>query len=60
MLVLARKENQTIALGTSIVRIIEIRGSIVRLGIEADRDVQIVRGELLAEAKPDETMLAEV
>ena len=52
MLVLARKENETIAVGTSIVRILEIRGTLVRIGIEADPDIQILRGDLIEDAQP--------
>ncbi len=52
MLVLARKATETIAVGTSIVRILEIRGNLVRIGIEADPDIQILRGELIEDAQP--------
>ncbi len=47
MLVLARKLNEAIHIGTSVVRILEIRGNIVRVGIEADREIDILRGELV-------------
>ena len=49
MLVLARKFNEAIHIGTSVVRILEIRGNIVRVGIEADREIEILRSELVAE-----------
>ena len=52
MLVLARKENETIAVGTSIIRVLEIRGNLVRIGIEADPDIQILRGELMPDTEP--------
>ena len=47
MLVLARKLNEAIHIGTLVVRILEIRGNIVRVGIEADREIDILRGELV-------------
>lgn len=44
MLVLTREKNEVIQIGETIrVVVVEIRGSKVRLGIEAPRDVQIVR-----------------
>lgn len=49
MLVLTRRPNESIvfpALGVT-VRILEVRGSSVRLGIEAPRDVVVMRAELL-------------
>lgn len=53
MLVLARKLNEAIHIGTSVVRILEIRGNIVRVGIEADREIDILRGELVEEPEPE-------
>jgi carbon storage regulator len=50
MLVLSRKLNEKILLGDAIVvTVVAIRGNQVRLGIEAPRDVEIVRAELDAE-----------
>jgi carbon storage regulator len=47
MLVLSRKKNETIVIGDEItVTVVDIRGGIVRLGIDAPTDVGIVRGEL--------------
>ena len=49
MLVLSRKPSETIVfpeLGIT-VRVVEIRGNQVRLGLEAPADVKIVRAELL-------------
>ena len=48
MLVLTRKETQTILIGDDIViRIVHAGGSSVKIGIEAPRGIRIVRGELL-------------
>ena len=49
MLVLTRKETQTILIGDNIViRIVQAGASSVKIGIEAPRDIRIVRGELEA------------
>ena len=48
MLVLSRKAEQSIVINGEItVRIIAVRGNVVRIGIEAPKDVPILRGELL-------------
>ena len=47
MLVLTRKLDEEILIGEDIkVTLIRVRGNTVRIGIEAPRDVRIVRGEL--------------
>lgn len=47
MLVLSRKRDEKIVIGDSIkLTVIEIRGDIVRLGIEAPRDVTVHREEI--------------
>ena len=47
MLVLSRKLNQEIIIGDGIkVRVLKIKGNTIRLGIDAPREVKIVRGEL--------------
>ncbi len=52
MLVLSRKLNEEIVIGENVkITILKIKGNTVRLGIEAPRDVRVVRGEL--PAKPD-------
>lgn len=51
MLVLSRKTNEQIQIGTQIiVTILQVKGRSVRVGIEAPRDVRIVRTEILAKA----------
>jgi len=48
MLVLSRKSNETIKIGDDVeIRILEVKGDTVRIGIEAPRSVDILRGELV-------------
>ncbi|MDN4606794.1 carbon storage regulator CsrA [Sporosarcina highlanderae] len=48
MLVLSRKPNETIKIGDEIeIRIIEVKGDTIRIGIEAPKSVEILRGELV-------------
>lgn len=49
MLVLSRKQNQTIIIGNIEIRVIAIRASTVRLGISAPAECSIRRGELPVE-----------
>ncbi len=51
MLVLTRKTDQKIRIGKDIViTILKVQGDHVSIGIEAPREMQIVREELLSEA----------
>lgn len=48
MLVLSRKTDETIKVGDDIeIRILEVKGDTVRIGIEAPKSVDILRGELV-------------
>lgn len=48
MLVLSRKKNQTIYIGSDIkLTVVEISGDTVKLGITAPRQIDIVRAEVL-------------
>ena len=48
MLILTRGEGQIITIGDNIrVTIVEVRGDKVRVGIDAPRDLQVMRAELL-------------
>lgn len=48
MLVLSRRPNETIKIGDDIeLKIIEVKGDVVRIGIEAPKSVDILRGELI-------------
>ncbi len=54
MLVLTRKPTQCVTIDNRItVRVIRVRGNTVQLGIEAPRDIPIMRSELLA--KPEQS-----
>ena len=47
MLVLTRKANEEILIGDNIrITLVRIKGNSVRIGIEAPREVRVVRGEL--------------
>jgi len=55
MLVLSRKKNESIIINDNIVvRVIEIRGDKVRLGIEAPKDMPVHRHEVYEAIKRNE------
>ena len=50
MLVLSRRVGESIVLGTDItVTVLDVRGDLVRIGIDAPRSVEVHRAELLEE-----------
>lgn len=52
MLVLTRNAGESLVIGDSIeIRIIEIQGDKVKIGIDAPKDVMILRSELIDEAR---------
>ncbi len=52
MLVLARKSDESIVIGDDItIKVISIDKGVVKLGIEAPKDVSIIRNELLEDVK---------
>lgn len=56
MLVLTRKKNQKIVIGENVVvTVLQVKGNSIQLGIEAPREVRILRGELeaIASARSD-------
>ncbi len=58
MLVLTRKVGETIAIGDHIrIKVVEVKGGKIRLGIEAPDDYRISREELLLKVR-DENLLA--
>jgi len=47
MLVLSRKLHEEIHIGNDItITVLQVKGRVIRLGIEAPRDIRIIRGEL--------------
>jgi carbon storage regulator len=47
MLVLTRKEGETIRIGRdTVITVCRLKGSEVRIGIEAPRAIRVVRGEI--------------
>jgi carbon storage regulator CsrA len=56
MLVLTRKLQERICIGENItVTVLRVKGQQVRIGIEAPRDVRVIRGELPPNAMPGDT-----
>lgn len=54
MLVLSRKENESIVIGDNItIRVVKIGGGRVRLGITADKSVNVRRGEVTKKGGSD-------
>jgi carbon storage regulator CsrA len=47
MLVLSRKQGETLQIGDNItVKVLEVHGRVMKIGIEAPSNVKILRGEL--------------
>ena len=58
MLVLSRKNGEAVIIDGCIkVTILEVRGNVVRLGIEAPKEVTVLRGELLERSRELELSL---
>jgi len=54
MLVLSRRLDESITIGQEItVKVLEVQGDTVRIGIEAPRSVPIIRTELYEEVKEE-------
>jgi len=69
MLVLSRRLGESVVIGDDVVvTVLEIRGDVVRLGVDAPRHIQVRRQELLAEveksnraaASPDPDAIADL
>jgi carbon storage regulator len=59
MLVLTRKQNEGILIGKDItITIISVDGDKVRLGIDAPKNIRVIREELLAEIGQENRMAA--
>ena len=52
MLVLSRRLGESVQIGTSRVKVLEIRGDRIRLGIEAAPEIDVMRTELLPVDEP--------
>jgi carbon storage regulator len=60
MLVLSRKPGEALRVGDNIeITIVEVKGDMVRLGIQAPRDVQVWRKELWAAIVAENVKAAE-
>jgi carbon storage regulator CsrA len=60
MLVLTRKPQQQIKIGDDIVlTVLRVRGKQVQIGIEAPRNVRVLRGEVPADLPPREVAMPE-
>lgn len=60
MLVLSRKTGERLVLGNDIVvTVVEVKGNRVRLGIQAPKHINVVRGEL-AEAWNDAAIIHDI
>lgn len=54
MLVLSRKPNESIKIGDNItITVVDVQGGKIKLGIEAPRDVPVIRSELENKSKGD-------
>jgi carbon storage regulator len=54
MLVLTRRPNESFFVGDNVnIKVLEIRGSQVKIGIDAPRDIQIVRDNVKSEIVKD-------
>lgn len=60
MLILQRKEGESIQIGDEIVvRVVEIGNGIVKIAIDAPKDIQIFRSELLVAADVNKEVIAQ-
>jgi len=59
MLVLSRKPGQKLQIGDNItITVLEVHGHVLRLGIEAPRDVRVLRAELQDWQRPEAAPIA--
>ena len=47
MLVLSRNQGETIHAGGVVIHVVRVKGGRVRIGIQAEKEVKILRGELV-------------
>jgi carbon storage regulator CsrA len=61
MLVLSRKTQERIQIGDNVVvTVLRVKGNMVRIGIEAPKDVRVIRGELPAKTASGPTVEPEI
>jgi carbon storage regulator len=61
MLVLTRKQSETIQIGDSItITVLRMKGKSVRIGIKAPQDMNVIRGELAFELPEERIQDSEV
>lgn len=60
MLVLTRKQNEGILIGNDIkITVINIEGDKIRIGIDAPKNIRVIREELIAEIGQENRMAAQ-
>ena len=47
MLVLSRNQGETIHAGGVVIHVVRVKGGRVRIGIQAEKEIKILRGELV-------------
>jgi carbon storage regulator len=61
MLVLSRKKNESIMIGDTIeIKVIAVEGDMVRIGVEAPRDVEVFRKEIYDAIQEENRMATQV
>jgi len=61
MLVLSRKQGETIPIGDDIkITVVRTKGDRVRVGIEAPREITVLRGELAGEGDTQQVVLGDL
>lgn len=60
MLVLSRKKNESIMIGDAIeIKVIAVEGDVVRIGIEAPRNVEVYRREVYMAIKEENELASQ-
>lgn len=56
MLVLTRKEGETIVIDDIVITVLKVRGKAISLGIQAPPEKRISRGELMSQTSEEESV----